>query len=55
MAMRAILYSFGGSEQDANGKLVLNSKNTVEAVGTSPLLNRASWVQPPYDAGECTP
>jgi hypothetical protein len=25
------------------------------SVGTSPLLNRASWVQPPYDGGECTP
>ena len=23
------------------------------SVGTSPLLNRASWVQPPYDGGEC--
>jgi len=32
MAMRAILYSFGGSEQDAEGKLILNSKNTLEAV-----------------------
>jgi multiple sugar transport system substrate-binding protein len=32
MAMRACLYSFGGSEQDAQGKLVLNSKNTLEAV-----------------------
>src|SRR6516162_9360786 len=32
MAMRAILYSFGGSEQDEKGKLILNSKNTVEAV-----------------------
>jgi multiple sugar transport system substrate-binding protein len=32
MAMRAILYSFGGSEQDETGKLVLNSKNTLEAV-----------------------
>src|SRR5262245_10665539 len=32
MAMRALLYSFGGSEQDANGKLILNSTNTVEAV-----------------------
>jgi multiple sugar transport system substrate-binding protein len=28
MAMRALLYSFGGSEQDAKGKLILNSKNT---------------------------
>src|SRR6266852_1504234 len=32
MAMRAIMYSFGGSEQDAEGNIVLGSKNTVEAV-----------------------
>ena len=32
MAMRAIMYSFGSSVQDANGKLVLNSKQTLEAV-----------------------
>jgi len=32
MAMRAILFSFGGSEQDENNQLVLNSKNTLEAV-----------------------
>ena len=32
MAMRAILYSFGGSEQDEHGRLVLGSKNTLEAV-----------------------
>src|SRR2546425_10469092 len=32
MAMRAILYSFGGSEQDEQGRLVLGSKNTLEAV-----------------------
>ncbi|HWE26191.1 MAG TPA: ABC transporter substrate-binding protein [Myxococcales bacterium] len=32
MAMRAILYSFGGSEQDEEGKLVLGAKKTVEAV-----------------------
>jgi hypothetical protein len=25
------------------------------SVGTSPLLNRTSWVQPPYDGGECPP
>ena len=25
------------------------------SVGTSPLLNRASWVQPPYNGGECAP
>jgi multiple sugar transport system substrate-binding protein len=32
VAMRAILYSFGGSEQDASGNLSLNSRQTVEAV-----------------------
>jgi multiple sugar transport system substrate-binding protein len=32
MAMRAVLYAFGGSEQDEQGNIVLNSKNTVEAV-----------------------
>jgi multiple sugar transport system substrate-binding protein len=32
MAMRAILYSFGGSVQDEEGNLVLNSKETLEAV-----------------------
>jgi hypothetical protein len=25
------------------------------SVGTSPLLDRASWIQPPYDGGECPP
>jgi hypothetical protein len=24
------------------------------SVGTSPLLNRASWIQPPYNGGECS-
>ena len=32
MAMRAILFSFGGSEQDPSGNLVINSKPTLEAV-----------------------
>ncbi len=32
MAMRAILWSFGGAEQDEAGKVVLNSKHTLEAV-----------------------
>jgi multiple sugar transport system substrate-binding protein len=32
MAMRAILFSFGGSVQDASGQVVLNSKNTLEAI-----------------------
>ena len=32
MAVRACLWSFGGAEQDEAGNVVLNSKNTVEAV-----------------------
>jgi multiple sugar transport system substrate-binding protein len=32
MAMRTIMYAHGAHEQDANGNLTLNSKNTVEAV-----------------------
>ncbi len=32
MAMRTILYAFGGSEQDIHRNVVLNSKNTLEAV-----------------------
>ncbi|HEX7006934.1 MAG TPA: extracellular solute-binding protein [Alphaproteobacteria bacterium] len=32
MAVRAILYSFGGSVQDENNNLILNSKQTLEAV-----------------------
>jgi len=32
MAMRALLWSFGGAEQDEHGKVVLNSPQTVEAV-----------------------
>lgn len=32
MAMRAILYAFGGSIQDAHANVVLNSKETLEAV-----------------------
>jgi len=32
MAMRAVLWSYGGSVQDAEGRVVLNSKNTIEAV-----------------------
>src|SRR5207248_3106608 len=30
MAMRAVLYAFGGGEQDEQGNIVLNSKQTVE-------------------------
>jgi multiple sugar transport system substrate-binding protein len=32
MAMRALLWSFGGAEQNEAGVVVINSKNTVEAV-----------------------
>ncbi|HSP16660.1 MAG TPA: extracellular solute-binding protein [Thermoanaerobaculia bacterium] len=32
MAMRAILWSFGGAEQDEHGRVTLNSKHTIEAV-----------------------
>jgi multiple sugar transport system substrate-binding protein len=32
MAMRAIMYSFGSSEQDRDGNVVINSKQTLEAV-----------------------
>jgi multiple sugar transport system substrate-binding protein len=32
MAMRAVMFAFGASEQDENNQLVLNSKNTLEAV-----------------------
>jgi multiple sugar transport system substrate-binding protein len=32
MAMRALLWSFGGSEQDAEGRVVINSPHTVEAL-----------------------
>jgi multiple sugar transport system substrate-binding protein len=32
MAMRALMWSFGASEQDENGNVVINSKNTIEAL-----------------------
>ena len=32
MAVRAVLYAFGGGEQDEHGNIALNSKHTVEAV-----------------------
>jgi len=32
MAMRALLWSFGGSEQDEHGNVTINSKQTVEAL-----------------------
>ena len=32
MAMRALLWSFGGTEQDENGNVTINSKETIEAL-----------------------
>jgi multiple sugar transport system substrate-binding protein len=32
MALRAVLWSFGGAEQDAEGRVVLDSRQTVEAL-----------------------
>jgi multiple sugar transport system substrate-binding protein len=32
MAMRAVMYSFGSHEQDVDGNLAINSKNTLEAL-----------------------
>jgi len=32
MAMRAILWSFGGAEQDPDGRVVINSPQTIEAL-----------------------
>ena len=32
MAMRAILWSFGGAEQDEAGNVTINSKQTIEAL-----------------------
>jgi multiple sugar transport system substrate-binding protein len=32
MAMRALLWSFGGAEQDPEGNVTINSKNTIEAL-----------------------
>jgi multiple sugar transport system substrate-binding protein len=32
MAMRALLWSFGGAEQDINGNVTIKSKNTIEAL-----------------------
>lgn len=32
MALRAVLWSFGGAEQDENGRVAINSKETIEAL-----------------------
>ncbi len=59
MAMRAVLYSYGGSVQDERSNVVLNSKNTLEAVKFVKALYQetmtpeglGSFFQQPGDAG----
>jgi len=40
MALRALLWSFGGAEQDADGRVALNSPNTIEALEFARALYR---------------
>lgn len=40
MALRALLWSFGAAEQDGNGAVVINSKETVEALAFARALYR---------------
>jgi multiple sugar transport system substrate-binding protein len=40
MALRALLWSFGGAEQDADGRVVLRSPNTIEALEFARALHR---------------
>jgi multiple sugar transport system substrate-binding protein len=42
MALRALLWSFGGAEQDEAGKVVINSKQTVEALKFAKALYKES-------------
>jgi multiple sugar transport system substrate-binding protein len=42
MAVRALLWSFGGSEQDENGNVTLNSKATIEALKFMKALHQES-------------
>jgi multiple sugar transport system substrate-binding protein len=42
MALRGVLWSFGGAEQDTEGRVVLNSKETIEAVKFIRALYRES-------------
>jgi hypothetical protein len=42
------VYGQAGADQGAKKPIPVS-------VGTSPLLNRASWIQPPYDGGSCPP
>ncbi|BDG04123.1 ABC transporter substrate-binding protein [Anaeromyxobacter oryzae] len=42
MAMRALLWSFGGAEQDENGRVVINSPHTIEALKFMRALQKES-------------
>src|SRR5256885_3392386 len=57
MAMRAVLYAHGGSEQDEQGNIVLNSKHTLEAVKVvkAPYPGTMSPEGPPWDAPSNNP
>jgi len=58
MAMRALLWSFGGAEQDEAGKVTINSKNTIEALKYMKALYQESetpevftWTPPSNNQG----
>jgi multiple sugar transport system substrate-binding protein len=58
MAMRALLWSFGGAEQDEAGNVTINSKNTVEALKFMKALYQESetpevftWTPPSNNQG----
>jgi multiple sugar transport system substrate-binding protein len=42
MALRALLWSFGGAEQDEAGKVVINSKQTIDALKYAKALHKES-------------
>jgi multiple sugar transport system substrate-binding protein len=42
MVLRGLLWSFGGSEQDAEGRVVINSKQTIEALKFMRALHKES-------------
>ena len=58
MAMRALLWSFGGAEQDEAGHVTINSKNTIEALKYMKALYQESetpevftWTPPSNNQG----
>ena len=58
MALRALLWSFGGAEQDEHGNVTLNSKNTIEAMKFMKALYQESetaevftWTPPSNNQG----